>query len=186
MVSNIQKIGTRWFFVGFCLLGCCSTLKPEDESFSFDRTNYTGNEIRVDGYYYEAFESEWDGKIETMYSIMFLFRNGVTLTGDYPTTTELPVEEDSYKNGDYFEKEKDNKLKWGIFNVSDNMISREIWANPNGTYLVYKQKIVILNDTTIQFVSSERLDGSETKALDNTYHFKAFSPKPDSTVSFIP
>lgn len=43
----------------------------------------------------------------------------------------------------------------------------------------------ILNDTTIHFTSSERIDGSEYTTEDLTYHFKQFGPKPDSVASFI-
>ena len=181
---NILRLFPSLIFM-FGITGC-SWLIPEDEEFTFDRLNYTGSSLIIDGYYFDIFESEWQGQMQTMYSIMFFFRNGITLVGDFPTNQELAAEEESYRNGQYYQNEKQNKLKWGIFKVDGDVITREIWSNPNGTYLVTIQKILILNDSTIQFTSSERIDGSGKKSLNNTYHFKPFSPKPDSVVSFIP
>jgi len=83
-------------------------------------------------------------------------------------------------------KYKNNKIYWGIFRVDGMRIIYESWSNPNGTYLAYRYFLKITNDTTIEFTSSEHVYGDEKMTLEGTYHFKPFSPKPDSVVSFIP
>jgi hypothetical protein len=50
---------------------------------------------------------------------------------------------------------------------------------------VYVKEGFILNDTTLQITRMYRVDGSDEHILNYTYHFRQFSPKPDSTNNFI-
>ncbi len=170
----------------FFLIGC-GILTPGDEDFSFERTPYTGNEFRLDGYYYQVWSKGTNDRNETDLNIFFFYRNGVVLKGGSCILSELPKKEEEFKNGAYYALVRNSKLYWSIFRVdSANYIIRERWVNPNWRYEVYRYKYEILNDTTIRLFTSEKKDGSGYLLENDTLYFKAFSPKPDSVVSFIP
>ena len=152
-----------------------------DEKLSMKRTNYTGSELRTDGYYikYDTISGEvWA-------ATQFLYRNGVSCNG-YRfslSESELSEFEEKYADGSYYDKYSGNKLLWGIFQIEGNTIVFEGWAHDHdGKYATFKQYGTILNDTTFHIYKDVF---KEEKALDNTFHFKQFSPKPDSTNSFI-
>jgi hypothetical protein len=207
-VYNRFKLVTSIIIV--CCLLSCGLFSSKDESFSFPRTPYNGNEFRIDGYYYETVTSSSNNMPVILSRILFFYRNGIVMSGGLPSLSELPETEESFRNGQYYATYKGDQLYWGIFKIDGTIITRERWSNPNGTYLAYRYYAEILNqcgkenqrknefcnylryyaeilnDTTIRFTASEHVDGKDHKALDNTYHFKQFSPKPDSVVSFIP
>ena len=71
----------------------------------------------------------------------------------------------------------------GYSKIEGNTIVFEGWAHDHdGKYATFKQYGTILNYTTFHIYKDVF---KEEKALDNTFHFKQFSPKPDSTNSFI-
>ena len=59
------------------------------------------------------------------------------------------------------------------------------YPNSPGQPKVYIREGKILNDTTFHITASYRPDGSERREKDEIYHFKQFSPKPDSTNNFV-
>jgi hypothetical protein len=63
-----------------------------------------------------------------------------------------------------------------------------VGSSSGGQRLVYTNIGVILNDTTFQLTESYRLkkgEKTEYQILDEIYHFRQYSPKPDSTNDFI-
>lgn len=92
------------------------------------------------------------------------------------------------------EKEYINtQIGWGVFNVTGSEIVIERWvtASGGGTYPTQMLKGVIKNDTTIHFhtlIGVHPVNYNSKKkvlTIDETYHFRQFSPKPDSTNNFI-
>lgn len=152
----------------FLLFSCC---KLFDDELSIERTNYTGAELRIDGYYYsETFEPPYPNYCVAK---SFFYRNGVKLGACSYDTTEMSVEE-------YYATLKKSKLNWYVFKIEGNTITIEGWDNLTQTFKEYGE---ILNDTTFRISKIER--SGRTDKSNSIYHFKQFSPKPDSTNSFI-
>lgn len=162
------------------LIGSCENLSfKKDDELSLNRENYEGNQLRIDGYYYH----EYYNPDKNMESIVF-FKNGVLsyFGGGGKSFGEI---ENRLTNNELIEKLKGIKDCWGIFNVKNNIIKFERWYGGQGAKPVYVSEGVILNDTTFHITKSYRSDGSEIEPEDQMYHFRQFSPKPDSTNVFI-
>lgn len=152
-----------------------------DEKLSMSRIDYTGSELRTDGYYIKYDTVSGDVQASTK----FLYRNGVTLGGYIFSLSECDFEdiEEEYADGSYHKQYCGDKLIWGIYQIKGNSIVFEGWTHDHdGKYSTFKQYGTILNDTT--FHVYKRVFKEET-TLDNTYHFKQFASKPDSTNTFI-
>jgi hypothetical protein len=156
-------------------MSCCSTLFP-DEKLSLQRTNYTGTELRTDGYYY-YFVPEQNRTV-----VYFLYRNGIILWySTYPTYNIKDIEKEIIK-----EKAK-SKDHWGLFAVNSNTIQYEMWieASSGIRATINRCSGYIESDTTIHFTESYNLERDETKQIDEVWHFKQFANKPDSTNIYI-
>ena len=146
-----------------------------DEKLTIKRTDYSGNELRTDGYYYVYFK-ESDISV-----IMFLYRNGVALTrGGYGSNNFDEIEKKIK------EKKFLPKTHWGVFIVSGDTIQHETWIESTGfrAYL-FRSKGYIVNDTTFHFTEIFRSEKKTTRTIDEVWHFKQFDNKPDSTNKYI-
>jgi hypothetical protein len=85
---------------------------------------------------------------------------------------------------DRLDRLKKYKDLWGIFNISGNGISLETWRIMQGNHHSVIHSGAILNDTTFTITKSDFTDSGITDSND-TYHFYPYSPKPDSTNTFI-
>ena len=163
------------------LFSCCTTLIPPDDKLTLTRENYEGKELRIDGYYYRLDYT----KAEGYYDTYFFYKNGIVL---YPGTISESTLNKFIEYLQNFDKSKNNyKSSWGVFLITDSIIKFEKWYpssafEPTPTYI---REGKILNDTTFQITKTYRGNGSELKVVDEIYHFKKFSPKPDSTNVFI-
>lgn len=166
------------------LMGNCSKDKIwQDDDLSLSRSDYNGNQLRVDGYFYQ----ERDGYFYTMYC---LYTNGMLLyLGGGFSQAEVIELEDRIRNGSFYASAKEFKNNWGVFNIENNTIKFEKWYAGDPPLKAYVRAGEIINDTTFVINESYRMQGgkkTEVRAKAETYHFKAFSPKPDSTNKFIP
>jgi len=143
----------------------------EDGELSLQRIPYTGNDIRMDGYYYKFWSSFNSASIDNT-TAFFLFRNGIILAaGSFGSINLNDVDEKLLDRYKFLEKQK---IGWGVYNVKGNKIVFEQWTTSVGGGLpVYKDSYNIENDTTL------------TDPYGGVYHFRQFSPKPDSTNNFI-
>lgn len=84
--------------------------------------------------------------------------------------------------------QKNSKIWWCVYKIiGDTGIQIECWYSTyEGPYKGAVRSGKILNNTTFHITESWRSDGSENRSKDEVYHFKALSPKPDSTNGFIP
>ena len=177
-MTVLKLISLCLFFTSCAKLGIL-----QDDELSLQRQDYTGNQLRVDGYYFYEYAN---GSIEYV-SVYFLYRNAIILYGFSGLLSELPELEESYRNGTFYKHVKSVKFHWGVHQIEDSKIAFEGWYGER-PYRVYGQEGVILNDTTFVITESYRLRNGKKKELEKineVYHFKAFSPKPDSTNSFI-
>ena len=145
----------------------------KDEELTLQRVPYTGNEIRTDGYYY-SYQVNNSTPPEEFILAFFLYRNGIILTAGAYNKTDLVNFE--HKMMERYKTLVKEKTGWGIFVVQNNKIEYEQWSTadgPGGGLPVFKNSYDIVNDTTLINYSGR------------IYHFKQFSPKPDSTNNFI-
>jgi len=168
-----------YLLITIMLLGSCGN-KLHD--LIMVRTPYLGNELRIDGYYYTYPIYENDINIAVFY------RNGVCMHIQARSTSQDIfdfVENDILLNDAFISRLKDLPACIGIFQINMESIEFEIWDRDyHDTYSV-RYFGEILNDTT--FLVTKRVDKGTKKSysINDTYRFKQFSPKPDSTNVYI-
>ncbi len=161
----------------------CSKLLFGSEELTLPKQPYTGNELRIDGYYYYKY---YPGENEVYYATYFLYENGIILEGDAVNENRIPELENKFKTLEWHNSIKKYKAGWGLFTIDGDKILFEKWyPNSPGQPKVYIREGKILNDTTFHITASYRPDGSKRSEEDEVYHFKPFSPKPDSTNNFV-
>jgi hypothetical protein len=136
---------------------------------------YTGNTLKIEGYYYQI---AYNGII---YNPHIIYRNGVLITLG---GSENSVEEMDKYIRKRMESSRYQKIKylWGVFFIDENII-RIYSLSQDYPHKGYSQEGIILNDTTFQ-ITKFSSDG-KIKEYNDIYHFREFSPKPDSTNVYI-
>lgn len=156
----------------------------EDDPLSIARQNYNGNQLRVDGYYYVGYYANSNYYFNTF----FLYRNGTLLntgaeeSGDFIQfeTRLQSFNSDFWKNGP--------KYYWGVFVIDSAEIKFEKWYCAEGVCSAYIRAGKIVNDTTFLITEKYKIvNGKKSKLRESNeiYHFKQYSPKPDSTNNYI-
>ncbi|MDR2408232.1 MAG: hypothetical protein LBE13_08995 [Bacteroidales bacterium] len=158
------------------LLSCCNKLFP-DEKLSIQREDYTGNELRTDGYYYLQ-EKDYERTI-----VMFLYRNGIILSGRIYFTLDLNVVEKEMVSK--YNELGNEKPYWGVFTITNNNFEYEQWVAPTEGISVSKNTGYIENNTTFH-ITEKFFSYNKTKySVNEIWHFKQFANKPDSTNVYI-
>jgi hypothetical protein len=158
-------------------VSCCSKIFSDAE-LSIQRVNYTGSELRTDGYYFRQ-EAEYNQTLA-----MFLFRNGVVLSARAYGSLDLSIVESEMIQR--YNTIRNDKMGWGVFLIADNQILIEQWNASTGHSLpIIKRKGYIENDTTFRIAETYYSDIEKTEYREFIWHFREFSPKPDSTNVFI-
>lgn len=162
-----------------CDTSFLENLFGKNEELSFVRNDYNGNELRTDGYYYHK-----DVGIEnTRLYILFLYKNGYLLYGNYPKLDELEARENEYKNGQYYKNVKKYQNYWGLFSIDSTTIQYELLYY--GPFRAYVDSGKIINDSTFVILKRKSSYNNDEKVLQDTFHLKQLSPKPDSINVFI-
>ena len=161
------------------IFGSCSKLITWD-TFALQKMPFISDVIKINGYYYELDSNDEYTRAYCLYS------NGILLSmgGRYSSLAEME---------DYIKREfissshyKNNKSSWGLFVVTDSIFQMEkYYPTDDINKSSYIREGKILSDTSFHITVSYRSDGSERRGEDETYHFKQFSPKPDSTNDFV-
>lgn len=163
----------------------CTSFQP----LSLKQEMFSANNLKLNGYYYS-----FDDGVNKAF---FLYGNGVFhdriwdgIDSYYTNNLDsLDIEVSRI-----YEKEKKYPIRysWGAFKVSNSNIKIERWLSGNGQAYPTQMLIgKILNDSTIHF--SEKIgDNGVIKGkekivynINETYHFRQLSPKPDSTNQYI-
>jgi hypothetical protein len=164
-------------FVAFFFSGCRVAeelvLRKQGRSML---TTKLANSLKINGYFYSPYE---DG-----YCAFFLFENGNyfdegALLGisdlNELDSIIVKVEQSQYTKNLYY--------RWGIYRLEGSTILINRWLpGVGGPYPTQLLKGEILNDTTIKIAGLT--ENGTTNRID-TFHFRQFSPKPDSTTQFI-
>lgn len=169
----------RLFTVSVLLL--LVACEKELHKLTMPKAPYTGNQLRIDGYYYSNPNSD------NSMGIAVFYRDGVCVhMFASPTREDIPdfVENDILNNKPFMSRLWKTPTNIGVFQVDSESLEFEIWESVYDiTTFTYFCEIV--NDTT--FVLSEWVDNDHNKShiVNTTYRFVQFSPKPDSTNRFI-
>lgn len=165
------------------MIVCCSCSSDriwKDDELSINRTYYTGNQLKIDGYYYQKY-----GNPEKL-TIYLFYENGTLLfAGDGYELSKLNEFEQAITSQDFVSKLHELKYCWGLFTINTNTIQFERWYPSQPPLKAYIRSGIILNDTTFQITKSIRSNGNEESIENEMFYFKKFSPKPDSTNSFV-
>lgn len=152
-----------------------------DDTLSINKKPYTGSQLRTDGYYYNEY-------VPGYLTVYFFYRDGILLYGNSFPVNKLHRQEEEYRNGTFYELNSDLKYYWGVFDLNDSKIRFERWYPSQSPYKIFNKCGVILNDTTFVIQESYRIQGGQktnVEILNEIYRFKPFSPKPDSTNTFV-
>jgi hypothetical protein len=166
-------------------LSRCRSFEP----LSLERKNFTGSNLKQNGYYYTIRDDT--------YNTFFLYKNGIYHGGAGVGKIEsgnLVLEnlDKNVREVGLIKEQYPSQYHWGVFNVSGSEIMIERWLSGSGG--AYPTEILtgeIVNDTTIHFsgrIGRGGNSGGRKKAvykIDETYHFRALDYKPDSTNRFI-
>ncbi|MDR1153883.1 MAG: hypothetical protein LBL04_04160 [Bacteroidales bacterium] len=160
--------------------------ESSDDRLTLEKIDYNGKELRIDGYYRRY---DYAGKEKKLHGVTpyILYSNGVIL-GDVGVPIDRVSEmEECFRNGFYVNNAK--KYYWGVFQINGIQIKYEKWVPSDGPFSTFIYEGVILNDTTFiinKYYRMKDIDKKSPTEVNWEYHFKQFSPKPDSTNRFIP
>ncbi len=157
------------------IYSCQSFLELFDDELSITQETYIGKKLKLNGVYYS--KSKYDN-FHDLYRFYFFYTNGVVLSKG------ASIDAEYYMKKQFFNIKED----WSLFQISGDKIEFEVWAHGELSKC-YLKTGDILNDTTFNITKRYRVDknGKKTEAIEinETYYFKKFSPKPDSTNTFI-
>ena len=153
---------------------------------SLNRIPYSGNQLRIDGYYYQ----ELDSNDPTLNGHSFFFYdNGILFNGGGYNILRKNECEANFRDSTYLSAMRNHILGWGIFQIDVDSIQFEKWyPSSGGPLLTYVRAGKIPNDSTFNITHVFSLVNgvkSEVRVVNEVYHFMPFSPKPDSVNSFI-
>ncbi|MFK8302371.1 hypothetical protein ACI75Y_05625 [Capnocytophaga stomatis] len=169
----------KFLLFAFILL-FLSCYKQTVESLTMQRKPYLGKELRTDGYYY-SLSDPWGGN-----GIFVFNRNGVCLQVFISRKEKnilSIIENEILLNPEFIKKAKEEPHSYGVFLINYPNIETETFIG-RSTYRQYHTIEEILNDTTF-VIHKEKGLGNKWFDSNTTYHFKKFSPKPDSTNVYI-
>lgn len=165
----------------FFLLGCEKLFK--DDVLSIPQTSYQGNQLRIDGYYYKS-------NPNSSYVVYIFYRNGTILSAGSFMNSNLSDIETTLQDPSWISAKDDYKFNYGRFLIDGDSIQFERWYPGSPPLPAYVRVGNILNDTTFVVKEVYRMkNGEKTEeesGRNEIYHFKQFSPKPDSTNQFVP
>ncbi|MFW5762497.1 MAG: hypothetical protein ACOCXH_16100 [Cyclobacteriaceae bacterium] len=174
-MQKSNKLFISFILIVVSLFNSCEKLNDE---ITLKKEPYQGSNLKINGYYYRYITDS------SKVSPLFLYRNGVAIT-EFAQINKNKLEE-KIKTGEYYNLIKDDPTDWGLYIVEDDNIKIEHLIG-RGCIKLYSYLYIgtILNDTTILFTEHNASEGSDDNKCNNLYHFKKFSPKPDSTNQFV-
>ena len=163
------------------LSSCYEIFMGKDDTLTMSKTSYTGNQLKIDGYYYLK-----DSASYQRFSLaMFFYRNGITR--DVGGASESLEKYDAYISSINESFKEVGKWTVGVFLIQDKNIKIERWELTQ-PYKAYTYTGTIINDTTFHITERYRLlKGKKTElAVENLiYYYHRFSPKLDSTNLYV-
>ena len=173
------------FFISAVLIfvscGALTDAMITDDTLKLDRVDYLGD-LRLDGYYYTRVPVTGSGDRMDIY---FLYTNGIVIYGETPKIENIEDHESKFTEGSYYNRIKNIKYYWGVFTSSTKIIMETWEPSSGGSLKTVIRSGEILNNEMFVITSFLNNYSGETSARNDTFYFKAFGPKPDSTNTFI-
>ncbi len=152
----------------------------EDDTISIIKKENESSKLRTDGYYYHC---DTDGRFIFDF---FLYKNGILFR---VTAVESTFEDYERKilAFDNIQRYYRNKKKfWGTYVIENDTIRYELYYPGSSCAMsTWIMEGIILNDSTFHILKSYKPNKSDLQKEDKIYHFKLYSPKPDSTNPYI-
>jgi hypothetical protein len=182
------KMNTPAIFLFIALLlllgtACNKNFSMQYDSLCLGKKTYTGNELRIDGYFFSGDETR-------LSDVWLFYRDGTFL--NWGGVSEVSSAGDSFG---FVEEQltleanlnllRRSRTGWGVFEIDGNNIKVVHWFCSEGRCRAFVREGVILNDTTFKITKTYRCDGSGERSVEQLFNFRSFSPKPDSTNVFI-
>jgi hypothetical protein len=170
-INNMKQLFN--VLLSILILGAC-----RKDKFS-KLSSYNGNGLKINGYYYN--------ENNNFYTIYFFYRNGVDINISLKDKYSLSEIDENINNIININSLPNSPSYWGTFIVDQSKIEIEKRV-ASETLPVYTNRGTIINDTTFILTESYRLKRGKKKdhsTINETYHFRAFSPKPDSTNKYV-
>lgn len=156
-----------------------------DSKLIISRQAFNGSSLNLNGYYYNITKGQYRYAID----IYFFYNNGIVYRGGSGvaelnvSNNELLGNMDKYL---YSKVMNQSKTGWGTFHITSNEIQFETWEPSSGGPLkTVIRSGKILNDTTFTITKFINNYDGKTTSKNDVYHFRPFTPKPDSTNKFI-
>jgi hypothetical protein len=171
----MSKIKIYLMFLFFMLLSCEEWF-IKDKEFSMEAIPYTGNELRIDGYYYKKTDSD-----TTRAHVLVFYANGIQFGGS--SVESLIGIEDRFRDPNYIKDLRDCLFCWGPYDIKDGVLRFEFYSIFGNYWHIVRANCNLLNDTIFVIKQTNRIDGKNVSRGDflGEYRFKQFIPKPDST-----
>lgn len=156
----------------------------KDDELTLQRDEYSGNQLRIDGYYYGDVDRNSSKPFANIY---YLYRNGIFFTSEAADLTQAEAGTIDVDVENTFGKQI--KAAWGVFQVNGNTIEIEHWrSRSDGCETTIYERGGILNDTTFVIMVREHRTSGKVKLTEtpnSTFHFRPLDAKPDSINNFI-
>ena len=159
----------------------CSSCEKELHELSLSKTPYSGDELRVDGYYYSNLTSVDDIAIAVFY------RDGVCFnvyTRIESQDTLNFIEKDILQDKSIISTFVSTPTNIGVFKIKEKSIEFETWE-AGRDIITFSNYGKILNDTTFLITKQVNNDSGKSYSEKLTYRFRQYSPKPNCTNTFI-
>ncbi len=163
------------------VLSCEKINTCQDKELTLKKMKYTGQELRIDGFYYGNSSVDFQGTKH--YELFIFYKNGIVmLLGD----SEFEKMEE-YVTTIANSNQKTTKFVWGLFNVERQKINIDHWVPAQCGYPAVLRTGELLNDTIFLLNGMVRRDSQGTTETDisQEFHFRQFDIKPDSTNNFV-
>ena len=166
----------------FSFSACC-TDDSNDDNLTFNKTSYTGTELKTNGFFYEI------GKFGDFSSATFFYDNGIMndIEGSSSSLNafEVYINEVSDNNWSI-----NNKTGWGIFKIESNVLYYQRWyPKPYcGLFKVFTHECEIVNDSTYILKKQYRIANGQLTELtfpNVTYKLVKFQNKPSPINPYI-
>lgn len=166
------------------LLASCNLFRLDEprEDLGLQRRQYTGKELRTDGYYLAK------STRENRLGLIVLYRNGVCLcTYIMKGGKDIKqyIESDVLQNKAYMRSLFEKPTGIGTFMITKRTIALQAWKYKNKHSTIVVDYIgEIINDTTLRVNTITEFDSNTPQFAYDIFHFVPFTHKPDSTHKF--
>jgi len=128
MKNKVGLITLLFFFLS------CKDLFIKDKEFTLPIIPYTGNELKINGYYYQ--------NTETTYShVLVFYTNGILFKG------YIDIEDRLY-DPNYMKKVQNQLDCWGLYQVENDILKFEYYSIFGNNWHTCIAHCEILNDST--------------------------------------